>query len=397
MAISYKVPKQWIRYDQMGALDALIEAKASIKALKATPYQRDWVDKLQEIQLKMEVAGTSRIEGAEFTEHELEAAFSQPVEDYFTRSQKQAKAAVNTYRWIARILDDRPIDESLICEIHRRMVTGCDDDHCEPGKIRGKDHNVTFGIPQHRGCEGGAVCEQAFSEYVQAIQHEYKQHDPLIQAIAIHYHFAAMHPFQDGNGRTARALEALVLQRAGLRDTVFIAMSNYYYEEKPAYLRVLAEVRAADHDLTNFIVFALRGVAIQCDRLLREIKKEVQKAVFRNTMFDLFGRLKSPRKRVIAQRQLEILKLLLETERIKFDELIKRTDHRYKVLRDPVRGLVRDLNGLIHLGAIAAERLEAEKTFMLSIRLAWPTEIRETEFIDKVRKMPRAKTHYFLS
>ena len=52
---------------------------------------------------------------------------------------------------------------------------------------------------------------------------------------------------------------------------------------------------------------------------------------------------------------------------------------------------------VVSLGAIAAERLEAEKTVMLSIRLAWPTEIRETEFIDKVRKMPRAKTHYFLS
>ena len=38
-----------------------------------------------------------------------------------------------------------------------------------------------------------------------------------------------MHPFVDGNGRTARALEALMLQRAGLRDSSFIAMSNYYY------------------------------------------------------------------------------------------------------------------------------------------------------------------------
>ena len=59
----------------------------------------------------------------------------------------------------------------------------------------------------------------------------FRGHDILIQALAAHYHFAAMHPFLDGNGRTARALEALMLGGAGLRDTCFIAMSNYYYEE----------------------------------------------------------------------------------------------------------------------------------------------------------------------
>ena len=63
-------------------------------------------------------------------------------------------------------------------------------------------------------------------------------------ALALHYHFAAMHPFLDGNGRSARALEALMLQRTGLRDTLFIAISNYYYEEKAEYLSALAEVRA---------------------------------------------------------------------------------------------------------------------------------------------------------
>jgi Fic family protein len=95
----------------------------------------------------------------------------------------------------------------------------------------------------------------------------FKEHDPLVQALALHYHFAAMHPFLDGNGRTARALEALMLQRIGLRDTLFIAMSNYYYEEKLAYLRALNESRAGGHDLTPFLKFALKGVESQCKRL----------------------------------------------------------------------------------------------------------------------------------
>ena len=393
--IRYAIPRHWIKYAPSAIFDPLVSAKAAVAALKTTPYQRDWVDALQKIQLKMEVAGTSRIEGADFTDRELDAAMSESPEQLYTRSQKQAKAAANTYRWIAELEDDRPINEKLICEVHRRMVSGCDEDHCEPGRIRRKDDNVVFGIPPHRGCEGGAECTRAFSLLSKAVQTAYREHDPLIQAIALHYHFAAMHPFQDGNGRTARALEALVLQRAGLRDTAFIAMSNYYYEEKGRYVSVLAEVRRRDHDLTPFIVFALRGVAEQCERLLREIKINIQKAVYRNTMFDLFGRLQTPRKRVIAQRQLAILKLLLDVEKIELRRLMTRVEKHYDGLKDSTRAIVRDLNGLLHLDAIRTEREKPEGPWLISIDLDWPTRIREGEFFERFKNLPRAKTAPF--
>ena len=396
MAVRYSRPLRWIQYDAATVLNPLVEAKAAVKALKTTPYQRDWVDKLQALQFKMEVAGTSRIEGAEFTERELDAALEGTVEEQHTRSQRQAAAAAATYRWIARLPDDRPIDENLVLEIHRRIVTGCDDDHCEPGRLRGRDQNVTFGFPMHRGCEGGPECQEAFSRLLEAVRTEYRAHDPIVQAIAVHYHFAAMHPFQDGNGRTARALEALVLQRAGLRDSAFIAMSNYYYSEKPAYLQALADVRAAHHNLTPLVVFALTGVAEQCERLLREIKRNVYKAVFRNTMYDLFGRLRSPKKRVIAKRQLRVLKLLLDVDTITLEDLIERVSRDYEGLKDARRGLIRDLNGLIHLGAMTATALEEQETHLLELNLLWPAEMSESEFLDRVRRMPKGKTHRFL-
>lgn len=63
------------------------------------------------------------------------------------------------------------------------------------------------------------------------------------------------------------------------------------------YLNALNATRAADHDLTPFLKFALKGVESQGRRLFGEIRLQVTKALFRNTMTDLFGRLKSPRKR----------------------------------------------------------------------------------------------------
>jgi len=206
--IRYEQPKRWILYDAYAVMEALVEAKEAVRALITLPYQKSWVEALQELQLKREVAGTSRIEGAEFTERELEEAIrpNATPEELRTRSQRQARAAMLTYRWIAELPTDRPITAELVREVHRRVVTGCDEDHCPPGVLRGRDYNVTFGIPPHRGVEGGPPCEEAFAGLLQAAQTEFRDHDPLVQALALHYHFAAMHPFLDGNGRTARAL-----------------------------------------------------------------------------------------------------------------------------------------------------------------------------------------------
>ena len=396
MIVRYELPRDWIGYDRQAVFDELMGAKAAMLALTQMPYQRSWADELQKVQLKREVAGTSRIEGAEFTEKELEAAMRETPAQLETRSQKQAAAAVLTYRWIAQLPTDRPVDVALICEVHRRLVQGCDDDHCAPGLLRARDQNVTFGAPRHRGCEGGDECRNAINGLVEAARTVYRGHDALIQALALHYHFAAMHPFLDGNGRTARALEAIMLQRIGLRDTLFIAMSNYYYEHKTAYLTALNETRAANHDLAPFLKFGLKGIESQCRRLFEEIRLQVTKALFRNTMTDLFGRLQSPRKRALSGRHVQLLTLLLDEEEMTLAAVTEKTRHFYDVA-NPYKALIRDLNYLIGLQAVTAQRLPDNQGFLVRINLDWPTKITETEFFRRMKDLPKGKVYGFLS
>jgi len=395
--VKYTMPDGWIRYDIGSVAQQLLDAKAAIMSLTQIPFQRSWADEMQRVQLKREVAGTSRIEGAEFTERELDAAVAQAQtpDQLETRSQKQAAAAVRTYRWISGLKPDRPVDADLIREVHRSIVAGADDDHCEPGVLRGRDHNVTFGSPPHRGAEGGEECARAFAKLSEAVAGEFRRHDPLVQAIALHYHFAAIHPFLDGNGRTARALEALMLQRVGLRDTLFIAMSNYYYENKQAYLNALTATRAAGHDLTPFLLFGLKGVELQCGRMFSEVRKNMSRVLFRDVMFSLYNRLRSTRKRVIAERQLEILKLLLGWDSIMLDELEKHTRASYVGLKNPRTAFYRDVNYLLRLKAIRFNRIEDK--YEMFARLEWPTEITESEFFKSVKEMPKARTSGFLT
>jgi len=395
--VQYELPQRWISYDFVAIAPSLVEAKAAVLSLITMPYQRNWVEALQEIQLKREVAGTSRIEGADFTERELDMALRPDAtsQELLTRSQRQANAALKTYKWISQIPNDQEIDGALIREVHRRIVTGCDDAHCQPAAIRDKDYNVTFGVPRHRGCEGGEPCKLAFERLITAIQTEYKNHDLLIQALALHYHFAAMHPFMDGNGRTARALEALVLQRAGLSDNAFIAMSNYYYDEKNFYLSSLSEVRGRDHDLTPFVLFGLKGIALQCKRLYEEIRKHMERALFRNMMYDLFNRLESTRKRVIKDRQIALLKILLEVDKLDWYEFLDKAKVHYKKMANFGKTFSRDINSLVQLGAIHIRKV-AEKKWEVAIRPQWPQEITATDFFDKIKKMPKGKTYQFL-
>jgi Fic family protein len=390
--IHYELPDRWMKYDPLALVQSLTDAKAAVMSLKTIPFQRTWAEALQKVQLKFEVAGTSRIEGADFTDKELDAALNTTPQELITRSQKQAHAAVQTYRWIAGLEDDRPIGSELIREVHRRIVTGADDDHCPPGQIRSADNNVTFGIPPHRGANGGEECAQAFEKLSEAIQREFRHHDPLIQALALHYHFAAIHPFLDGNGRTARALEALVLQRSGLRDALFIAMSNYYYDEKKTYLETLGQVRAQSHDLTPFLLFGLQGIATQCGRLFGVIRSNIAKEMFRNLMYDLFDRLQTPKKRVIAMRQIEILKMLLRLDTVGWPEFAQMAAQIHKSLTRPSMALVRDINYLGSLGAVNIWK-DAEGRIFLRVNLEWPAQITETEFFEKTRKFSKAKPH----
>ena len=396
----YELPTQWVQYRPLEILTELVEAKAAVMALTTMPFQRSWAEALQEMELKREVAGTSKIEGAEFTDREFEEAVSEKTpEGALTRSQRQARAAIHTYRWIASHPTDLPVDAALVCNIHRRIVTGCDDDHCAPGELREDGHNVTFGRPRHRGAEGGDECQRAFGRLFGAVNQEFRAHDPLIQALAVHYHLGALHPFQDGNGRTARALEAMFLRKAGLKDALFISMSNYYYDEKDNYLNTLHVATDRNHDLTPFLKFGLHGIATQCNRLLREIKRHVARSMFREVMATMYGRLKSTRKRALAIRQLSILEKLLELDdETNLQDFYNAIQLNYQNLKSTGKAFVRDINFLSHMGAIRITKQDqlpgrhVWSTYVLSARLEWPTEITETAFYRQINALPQAKT-----
>ena len=67
--------------------------------------------------------------------------------------------------------------------------------------------------------------------------------DPLIKMALIHHQFESIHPFYDGNGRTGRIVNVLYLVQQGLLDIPVLYLSRYIVRTKPAYYRLLQNVR----------------------------------------------------------------------------------------------------------------------------------------------------------
>jgi Fic family protein len=380
----YLTPQGWINYRVLDVANQLVRARTASGILNQLPYLPSWIEQALEEQLRLEAAGTTRIEGAVFSSEEEEDALSADIEtvDGMTHSQRQLRAADGAYRWINSLPADLPINAELILGIHRRIVTGCDDDHCEPGALRRTGVEADFGTPLCRGAESGSELATAFTSLVSAIEHEYRRHDRVVQAIAAHYHLGAMHPFGDGNGRTARAVEAYMLRAAGVNEMVMVSLSDYYYEHQERYLAALYESRRRGHDLTPFLEFALGAVDAGCRRLADRILIHNRRILCSEFAQSLFGRLRSPRRRALGQRQLQIIRALLESDSLGWGEFSDRVREHYNGLKYPLRAIARDLDDLWAVGAI---RVSKES---ISMDLDWPRNFSESELLSRYENLP---------
>lgn len=104
--------------------------------------------------------------------------------------------------------------------------------------------------------------------------------DPLITMAISHYQFEAIHPFEDGNGRTGRILNVLQLVEAGLLNAPILYLSRFIIRNKDEYYRLLLAV-TRDVAWGEWIEFILTGLEETAQQTLRKIDRiqELQETV----------------------------------------------------------------------------------------------------------------------
>ena len=94
---------------------------------------------------------------------------------------------------------------------------------------------------------------------------------PVIVAAVAHHQFVTIHPFVDGNGRTARALATLVLYRRGFDIKKMFALDDYYNIDRQAYYRAIRQARQ-DKSLDSWLEYFSRGLLLELQQLLEKVE-----------------------------------------------------------------------------------------------------------------------------
>ena len=84
---------------------------------------------------------------------------------------------------------------------------------------------------------------------------ENEEIDSVVEAGIAHYEFVRIHPFIDGNGRTARVLAALILYKRGFNTKQFFCLDDYYDFDRQAYYKTLQSVNQKTLDLTKWLEY----------------------------------------------------------------------------------------------------------------------------------------------
>ncbi len=181
--------------------------------------------------------------------------------------------------------------------------------------------------------------------------------DPVLKSGIAHLWFVSIHPFDDGNGRIARAIADMVLARSEGSSQRFYSMSAQIREERNAYYKELEAVQKRDIDITEWLRWYLdcldRAVAGAEDILANVLKKARFRECHANVTFN--------------DRQKDILMRLLEGFKGKL------TTSKYaKIEKCSQDTALRDIKDLLELGILQKDTGGGRST---SYSLGWTGEI----------------------
>src|SRR5262249_46695025 len=94
---------------------------------------------------------------------------------------------------------------------------------------------------------------ERFLEWLESIE----QQDPLLKTAIVHLWFVTIHPFEDGNGRIARAIAEMCLARSDGSAQRFYSMSSQILEERKSYYDILEKTQSGSLDITEWLTWFL--------------------------------------------------------------------------------------------------------------------------------------------
>jgi Fic family protein len=184
---------------------------------------------------------------------------------------------------------------------------------------------------------------------------EARQTHPILRAGIAHYILVAVHPFVEGNGRTARAFASLVLMREGYDIKRFFALEEHFDQDPAAYYHAFSLVdkqskNIAQRDLTPWLEYFTKTVAIELGKIKEKVKK---------LSMDTRLKVKIGEQVALTERQMRLVEYLSNQKQAKMTELKEIIP---MVSEDTI---LRDIKDLIEKGIVKKEGSTKASRYMM--------------------------------
>ena len=256
---------------------------------------------------------------------------------------KSQQMIVNNYNTIQYIVEhkDEPLTEELLLTIHRLMTVKTLDNPADAGRFRTNDKVVVADM-----VEGDIIYTppsfQEIPEFVESLCDFFNNDNPrtfihpIIRGIIVHFMLAFMHPFVDGNGRTARALFYWYMLKEGYKLTEYMSISRVIAKSKSNYEKAFRYVENDGNDMGYFVAYNLGALEISFQQLRDYIQRKQREKSAANS-FMMAGN--------INQRQALVLQRLKEEPETIFT--VKDVQEQFSVSSMTAR---KDLSDLVKQG-----------------------------------------------
>ena len=257
--------------------------------------------------LMEEAISSSQMEGASTTRRVAKEMLRKKI----SPKDKSQQMIFNNYRTIRFIVENKQavLTEELLLKVHALMTENTLEHPEHAGCFRQNDdvvvedgitHEVVHTPPSKDDIPEfvASLCDFFNEEKPELFIH------PIIRGIIIHFMIAYMHPFVDGNGRTARALFYWYMLRQGYWLTEYMSISRIISRSKKAYEKAYLHVEADGMDLGYFIAYNLRILDLAFGELRQYINRKLLLRKQAQALLRIGG---------INERQSEMLRMYQET------------------------------------------------------------------------------------
>lgn len=334
-------PKYNLNNSIIQTLTDIAESKAIIERAKILPQQEI---KLRRQALVRMTHSSTAIEGNRLNIDEVGALLARKKIDAPQRDIYEVQNYLRALKYIEKIVKTKQsVKERVLFNIHK-LVTDKTLPREQCGKYRKSLVYVVrrrHGFPDeivYTGPEAKKVPELCRDLIVWITESEKKEINPIIAAGIVHQEIAAIHPFSDGNGRTARALATLILYKRGYDFRRIFALEDYYNRDRQSYYEAInigENYEKRRTDFTPWLKYFVRGFKEEIDNVRSIVLALSGRKVNKNIKSQIF----------LAKEQMEILDFLGQTRRITVKDVID-------ILKCPKRTAQFHLQKLKKLGMI---------------------------------------------